>query len=271
MHKSKDEITLGELIIAIYKFFANYWLILLIFSLLGIAYGYYRAKKIKVIPYYKTSALVSTGIVYRLSSYNDMPNIYPLYSVLKEIETSFADSNLNYLKSVFNVDVHKIKSFEVELGEYRYYSPTEVIINIEVYDPSVLSDISENLEKYCNSNAYLQKYIQGQQEFADYVQQQLAQQDSVVRVKEKQVNLTDISYIPGVYNNKMQYMHFIMHSHFDKPYILVKDFDYKPSPIIHKVSVKKKVIINFLMFLFLGFVVAFGIETIKFIRNELKK
>ncbi len=264
---STSEITLGELILIIWRFLKKYWLLLVIFLILGIIAGYRQKKKTKV--YYTSTMVVSSDINYKLSTYY-YPNVYPLYTVLNQIQTAFSLGNYTFLRdSVGFKNYSKIKSFSVSLSEYKYYSPSEIIIKVSTYDKEIFPEISQALVNYCNSNPYLLKFVEGQKRLDEFAKNSFdtAWQSILEREKKFGKNISDLNYVVIYFDKRLEASSYLAKHSDYKPLVIAKDFD--PNPV-GKSNANKKFLFVVIVFILLGFATAFLIEIIRFVKNAGK-
>ncbi len=139
-----EEINLIEIIAEIYKFFKKYAILLLVFGVLGLAFGLLK-KRNNPVKYYESSIYATTGLLYSPRGYE--PYVNALYSDLLTISTRMRDTA--WIRSYFNVDSTTFILLKVDLENKLYrYNSAQIKLTLRAKNYSDFTKFREGLLYY---------------------------------------------------------------------------------------------------------------------------
>lgn len=148
--KNKKEIDLIELVVWCFKFVKKYILLIILFTVIGLAVGiseYYLSRN-----YYSTTLIVSSPVI-------DNQIVYELFEPVKYyLRHEMYDS----ISKKFEIEIEVargIRSIELDTSMIK-----AVKIELQLYDKENIGELKDGLLRYMNSNPFVVSSIQGRRE-----------------------------------------------------------------------------------------------------------
>jgi uncharacterized protein YneF (UPF0154 family) len=250
MKNQDKEIDILTLIARIVNFIKKYFLVLVIFTILGVIGGFihfYCSKEV-----YKTKLIASSPIV-------DNRIVYELLEPLKiHIKNNQNDSVANQLNISIEAanDIHKI-----------------VIVNLEVYSKNSINEISDGLINYLNNLDYVKKYITNTKaKLSSFLNDLNHEIDKLAKLQQAVLNNVENNSnsnlsISNTYNEML--MLYERRNDIENELSRVETFKIVKGNIVFESS--KSIVKSVLIFLFLGMFLGFGFASFVEVKRKLKQ
>jgi uncharacterized protein YneF (UPF0154 family) len=259
MKNQDKEIDILTLIARIVNFIKKYFLVLVIFTILGVIGGFihfYCSKEV-----YKTKLIASSPIV-------DNRIVYELLEPLKiHIKNNQNDSVANQLNISIEAanDIHKI-IFDTTVNQ-------AVIVNLEVYSKNSINEISDGLINYLNNLDYVKKYITNTKaKLSSFLNDLNHEIDKLAKLQQAVLNNVENNSnsnlsISNTYNEML--MLYERRNDIENELSRVETFKIVKGNIVFESS--KSIVKSVLIFLFLGMFLGFGFASFVEVKRKLKQ
>ncbi len=156
------EFTIEELLAASVKFIKKYFWFFVIFLVLGIIWGFFKAKQQK--PYYQADIYVGTGLTFFSPKVDN--NINLLISDLTNLSTNLTDKQ--WIKKNFNQNNTKFISLSINFLKNKYnYTYPPIKLTLKTYSKDDFQKFKDGLTYYYAYKSPLLKLYKYQQELVD--------------------------------------------------------------------------------------------------------
>lgn len=272
MTKLNDEIDLIELAKKIARFIKKYFLLLIIFWIIGLLGGVYKYFTTK--PYYHAQMVISSSLEYEKSEDFYSTDLQPITSVLDFLSNKINKHNNAFIKNQLLIETpEKIKNIEIEIlqnNNLPNIDPQNIAINVEVYDINILNDLQNAIENYCNKNPYIYSKFAEQNEYKKQalliINNRISELDSLNQkvLSSNELFFADFNSLIRVVDLEMEKYKLSNAASYEAPVIIVQGFSNYPE-IQSKRTINAMVVV--ILFFILSFISIFIIEIFKLFKN----
>ena len=275
MNEHNSEIDLIELLVKVINFIKKYFILLIIFIILGIIANFFYPTLSK--DYYESKLIATT--------YQDN-NIYKteiIVEIINKLDEKINKHSLEELSTDLNIDKKdalNIKKINATIIENENIEINNFTITAEVYDDSVFTILSEGIAYYLSNNNHVKNIIEIEKQtnikLIKKYKQEIHELDSFQdqffnnKIAKSQVSIinSDVSYYNDLLTLYKEQLALENQNKLLSPIIIITDFTR------NKVSQKKTTIsfsIILFFFVIFGFSLSIIIELIKFSNKYEKK
>lgn len=271
MSKLNEEIDLKDIALKIVTYIKKYRVLLLVFFILGLGAGIYKYFTTK--PYYNAQMIITSNLEYEKSNDIYVKNLQPIVSVLNFLSVKINGHNNEFIINELGVEhPAAINNFTVTVVKdinLASADPENILIEVIVFNKSVLSEIQTSIINYCNNNEYISNYFKQQQKLnsdALYIlDNRINQVDSINEILlDKESVLPTFIDLSGLVGLELKKNKLNLDKMDSNPVVIVQKFSEFPD-VVSKKAVSA--VVYFLIFVVLGFISILVLETFKFFKN----